>query len=306
MSKSYKLLFGLIIFSLILCSCSSAVSITNPETDATFIGSTQNITTSSDPKSEPLFADHFEEIKISFEDLVLMSDAFILGEFIETIYNNTFVEYKFKVKECYYGNIDTPYIYIYSNVGEVEVDKTDYHYEIGNEIYEKGSEYYLVLEKRSSIMYDHDRFLVSTDIIMNADKEQYHMYSEELRFPNTMSVKEYIMSIFNSHPHEKEEKTKPQYSNSKDEMYGESEYVGIVKINSLYNEKKTDNSNIYVCSVISLSKGEKYNAYEDGTILLSLMKGLVEVGSSYLIGFNPVDKDSLVYIQSTKEGVFPA
>ena len=95
------------------------------------------------------------------------------------------------------------------------------------------------------------------------------------------------------------------YADSREEMIGESDYVGIVDILSLTKEKMNDNSSIYTCKASSLSKGEKLATYEDGTFLLSLMKGLVEPGNSYEIGFDSIEEDGLIYIQSTKNSVFP-
>ena len=66
-----------------------------------------------------------------------------------------------------------------------------------------------------------------------------------------------------------------------------------------------DNSNIYTCKASSLSKGDKLYTYEDGTFLLSLMKGMVEPGNTYEIGFDSIEEGGLIYIQSTKNSVFP-
>ena len=87
-------------------------------------------------------------------------------------------------------------------------------------------------------------------------------------------------------------------------MMGESEYVGTVKILELVNEGKVHNGNVYRCSVESLSKGSNLNTYDDGTVLIVILKNTVEVGNSYIVGFSPADKGSLIYTQSTDTGVY--
>ncbi len=87
-------------------------------------------------------------------------------------------------------------------------------------------------------------------------------------------------------------------------MMEESDFVGIIDVISLTKEKTNDNSNIYTCKASSLSKGDKLYTYEDGTFLLSLMKGLVEPGNTYEIGFDSIEEGGLIYIQSTKNSVF--
>lgn len=88
--------------------------------------------------------------------------------------------------------------------------------------------------------------------------------------------------------------------------WGESQYVGIVEIESLINENTTHNGNVYQCSVESLWKGTDLNTSDNGSIFLVILKDTVELDQSYIIGFSPVDEnDSLVYIQSTKTSVYP-
>ena len=85
---------------------------------------------------------------------------------------------------------------------------------------------------------------------------------------------------------------------------GESDYVGRVKILELVNEGKTHNGNVYRCSVESLSKGDDLNTYDDGTVLIVILKNTVETDNSYIIGFSSVDEGSLIYTQSTDASVY--
>ena len=45
----------------------------------------------------------FEEELLTFEELVLRSNVAVVGEYVETIKHDNYIEQKFKVKECLYG-----------------------------------------------------------------------------------------------------------------------------------------------------------------------------------------------------------
>jgi hypothetical protein len=89
-----------------------------------------------------------------------------------------------------------------------------------------------------------------------------------------------------------------------DEMVLASEYIGTVKILDLYMEGKVHNGNTYRCKVEALSKGNNLNTYSDGTILLTIRKNVVTVGETYIIGFSPIGEGSLIYVQTSIDGVY--
>lgn len=307
MSIRQKLLALCVMIPMILTSCSAAnnnqehEAVIAEKKDSESAKGTASNTISE--KQKTIIASFEEDDDIGFDDLVLLSNVAVVGKYEEVIINETYVEYKFKVKEVLYGEVEDEDIFVYSDIGDVYVSGTDYSYKIGGKKYTEGNDYILVLEKHESIMYDHDRYLVDSDVILDETQKKYEMYNKRIDIPDGESVKDYIVSVYNSIPHEVKEKDNKVYSDSEEEMLTESDYIGIVSILSLEVEKKNDNSNVYRCRVDSLSKGEKLNKYEDGTILLSLMKGKVEVGDKYEIGFNSVDEYSLIYIQATKDSV---
>ena len=60
---------------------------------------------------------------LSFEELVKRSSVAVVAEYVETIRHDNYVEQKFLVKECLYGNVDEKEIYLYSNSGTVQVEE---------------------------------------------------------------------------------------------------------------------------------------------------------------------------------------
>jgi len=122
--------------------------------------------------------------------------------------------------------------------------------------------------------------------------------------PSGTTVKDYICSVYNSVSHPVAATTAPSYKTEVEEMVGESTFVGTVKIVELVNEGKVHHGNTYRCVVESLEKGSNLNTYEDGTVLMVILKNTVEIGGNYVIGFSPVGEESLIYMQTTKESVY--
>jgi len=257
------------------------------------------------PSANEVEISEYQIKRMTFEELVEISNAAIIGQFKETIEHEYYTETVFEVKECLYGDVSEDEIYLYSNVGTAYVNEADYSYELGNTEYNPEEEYILVMEKRQSIMYDHDRYLLVGDILLNDSTKEYTLYSETIEIPEDTSAREFICSVYASVENPVQSKEIVHYESEVAEMLGESDYVGVVHINELVTPAKTTNGNTYSCSVESLLKGEQLNTYPDGTIYLKLLKDKVKVDNSYIIGFSSVGgADSLVYIQTTKTSVY--
>ena len=238
MKRLFLLLAVIAISSFILSACSSDSSSDINSSETTDM----SILSDNTPHPSDRLLTHvesFEEMPVSFEELIIRSDSAIIGEYVDMTKHDLYTEYRFKVIDCLYGDVTDSEIYIFSNVGSVEITGTDYKYETGEEIYEAGQRYYLILEKHQSIMYDHDRYLVATDLLLNADKDEYMMHSEKISIPDDIDIKDYILSVYDSVPHEIVKKMVPtEYSDPKEEMFAESRYVGQITIEKLFNEKK--------------------------------------------------------------------
>lgn len=153
-------------------------------------------------------------------------------------------------------------------------------------------------------MYDHDRYMLSTDVFLSEEDNEFSMYSRSIDVPSETSIKDYICSIYNSVSHPVAANTFVSYKSEVEEMMGESAFAGTVKILELVNEGKVHNGNTYRCTVESLFKGCNLNTYEDGTILIVILKNTVDDNGSYVIGFSPVSETSLIYTQTTDMSVY--
>lgn len=241
---------------------------------------------------------------LTFDELISMSDVAIVGEYIETIEHEYYIEQKFKVNECLYGGVTDPEIYLYSDIGVANVEGIGYSYESGADVYEEGLSYILVMERQQSILYDHDCYMLNADVLLCESSNEYSMYARLIDIPAGFTMRDYIISVYNSVPHPASVSEPVSYENELSEMVGESTYVGIVIILEMEGEGKVHNGNVYRCSVESLSKGSNLNTYGDGTILMTILKGKVELGHRYIIGFSPADEGSLIYVQETVDSVY--
>lgn len=289
--KLFSALLTLLSFT--LTACSSVAS--SPAIDTT------GLSAASLPDVEIIV---FEQQALTFDELILRSDAAVVGEYIETIRHNNYIEQKFKVKECLYGDVTDSEIYLYSNVGTSHVPDVCYTYELGADVYGTGTDYILVTERFQSVLCDHDRYMLNADVLLCEGTKEFTMYSQPLDIPDETNIKDYIRSVYSSVPHPAAA-VPVSYENETAEMLGESAYIGTVNILELVNEGKVHNGNVYRCSVESLSKGEDLNTYDDGTVLIVILKNTVEVGGSYIVGFSPASEHSLIYHQATATSVYP-
>lgn len=235
-----------------------------------------------------------EKRELTLDEVILLSDVCIVGKCTEIIWHENYGEVKFRVKECLYGNVTEKDIYLFSNKPLGENMYSDC-YSIAAEHYEEGKSYILLLQKWQSIMFEHDRYLeISEDYIFN---------TKTMKISEMKNMKDYVCSVYYSVSHPEEE-VPEVYNSELEEMVGESTFVGIVKILSLENEVKTDNGNVYNVRVELLLKEDEYLPPTQKNIYLKILKNTVEIGKSYIIGFNPVEKRSLIHTQTTKTGVY--
>ncbi|WP_349948403.1 hypothetical protein ABFV83_08200 [Lacrimispora sp. BS-2] len=98
---------------------------------------------------------------------------------------------------------------------------------------------------------------------------------------------------------------KTTYTESTDmkTIVSEADLVLEVSIEDLKVEGLVHNGNTYTCDVTDIIKGDSLQKGEDGKILVTFLKGSVEIGGKYVVAVNRVGKDSIIYTQSSKNSV---
>lgn len=249
----------------------------------------------------------FHRQEYSFEELIDHSNVALVGEYVDMIEQENYCEYKFVVKELLYGQVSEPEIYVFENKGIEYNPETEYSRVLGINQYSKGKEYILIMEKKESILYDHDRYMIAGELYLCEEDQEYKLFSEKVSVPEGKTIREHILTLADPSKRQNANKSTVTYANFTERIVNEAQYIGMIKIVDLEMEGKVHNGNTYRCIAESMIKGKNMNTFEDGTFLLTLLKDTVEVGKSYLIGFTPASgSTSLIYIQATVDSVMEA
>lgn len=242
---------------------------------------------------------------LTFDEAVDLSDCAAIAEFVSYKDNGGYIEYTFNVKEVLRGEIPEKTIHVFSSKGFAHVEGTDYTYEIGNDIYTVGEAYLLIMERNDSLFYEYPHHLLVTDIFLpEKDAQKSTMYGQ--RFADiagkksTDDIRTHIMKA-----KEPGRRGGERYTAASDwgTIVKESDLILKVKITGLMVEGITGNSNTYYCEVLDALKGDSIARRED--ILISLVKGSVDVGETYIVLVNRVGEQSSIYTQSSKKSVIP-
>lgn len=255
-----------------------------------------------------------EEEFISFEKAIEISDCAVNAEYVSYLDKGNFVEYEFKINDILYGDVPETTIYVFSMKGTSHIEEIDFTYDIGNDEYTEGDEYLLILEKNDSLFYEHVRYMLVTDIFIPLKNlEESSMYDQMIEFnhkdtfSSVIEVNDYVKSIKNSNKSISlaEERFLYTKSDNMKIIVLEADMVLEVTIDELFVEGLVGNGDTYTCSVLDIIKGNSLQKGEDGKILVTFLKGGVEVGGEYVVMLNKVGDESIIYTQSSKNSVVP-
>lgn len=250
----------------------------------------------------------YQKIPVSFTEAVENSDCAAVAEFVEYIKEagTANVRYVFEIKEVLRGEIYDKKINILATKGTAHVLESDHVYTIGGNIYTIGNEYILVMNVYDMLFYDYPHYTLPADIYIPVkDKSNGTIYGK----PISEDCKEYsgdsvISFIKEAKKAEKEEGMRYTKSDHMPDIVKESDLVMEIKIIDLFAEG-VFNGSPYYCEVLNVLKGGSVNRMEDGRILITLMKGSVIIGESYIIMANRVGEYSTIYGQSSLRSVIP-
>ncbi len=236
----------------------------------------------------------------SIGDVIQHCDVIVIGTYKDVIETASYREYIFSLDHCLYGSITDENLYVFEQTGEVYVEEINYQEKKDRPSYQKGHQYLLIMEKTESVLLDHDRFMTAGEVIFDITEENYTMYGEELNITYNEIMDQIRETKGEFIPETKEQKA---YADIYEEMIELSPIIATVSILQLEMEVDTHNGNVYTAEIQQYLKGEAVNSRADGTISLVLLKGSVEVGKTYIIGFESPEEGSVVYVQSTKNSV---
>ena len=232
---------------------------------------------------------------ISLDEAIEKSEFAIIGTYTDVTTFDEYVYFNFDVNEVLYGELNEATVSVYALREWTDMSG----------VYTEGQSYVLLLRQSDPSIYDQEQYYMPTSSATQMPVGgPYMMYGEAVFDGDEESFEEYLRTTWeqNAVTAQVNEETEITYDTEAEQIAAEATLIGYVDILSLEHEGAV-NIDVYVASVDSLLKGDDLNTRSDGTILLSLAKGSVEVGERYLIAFDPADKDSIIYTQTTRNSV---
>ena len=251
---------------------------------------------------------------VSLEQIIANSQVGLIATCTSKEEYERYVEYIFEVKNQVWGSSDeTIWLLVnYSYAAAYTEDGNTLQYTTGEDDFKTGEKYFIIAEKHTGLLYPHGaRYLIEGDLIISLDQQTVWMYGQKQDIAKEDVTPEYFLDIYEKTPHESiTEGTRPDYENSFEEMWNESEYVIRVKLTGISYDGPSTATNCYFAEVLEQYKGYPINTREDpaNQIELCILKGSAEVGIEYIVGCSAADKGSrtsYIYIQETKESVYP-
>ncbi|MCI8515206.1 MAG: hypothetical protein HFI93_11375 [Lachnospiraceae bacterium] len=199
-------------------------------------------------------------------------------------------------------------IYLYSLPAYGNVEGTDIFFPMGqDDTYIKGEKYLLLLEKRQSLFYDHDRYLLPAEIILpcnNLDLSTIYgiplqKYAQNIwGISETLPFSDLDLLIENINEYEKSVDAIP-ITTTKEELF----YTLRIHVNEFLMEAATHSGVIYLCHISDIISGDASTLLMGEPIYLVTLPGMVEAGGDYNINVQRSGSNSLVFSVTSEHAV---
>jgi len=228
--------------------------------------------------------------KYSFDEIVERSDYIVIAEYLSSkIDMHGELSFEFTIKDVLQGDAPEKAIHVYSS---------------SNVLFQPGDDYLLVLVKYDTLFDVYPKFVLLGDTyIPVAEISVSTMYDEPIPVEKIESLLQKRNSV-QLQSFDEEEKS---YTDATDfpSIIQESDFIMEIKVLNMEVEGVYHNGNTYNCEVLNVQKGNLIDAYPNNGIMITLMKGSVTEGGTYIVMINQVDEHSLIYSQSSMKSVIP-
>ncbi|MBO4410719.1 MAG: hypothetical protein J5794_00800, partial [Lachnospiraceae bacterium] len=236
----------------------------------------------------------------SFDEIIHCADLLLVAECTRVEPNTPqqgYTRYSFTIMDDLTGNYkDSEFSFC---VPRAKISAGEYVQSLGTDEYQVGETYMLPFI-REPYLQDWMYIKPNPGLSINLSKKEYKLFGEDISVPKGTTMEEYALNLYRQVDHPTKTLPVYEYDNEFEEFWTESQFVCRIRAEK-YVEKIS--SNTLTCSVLELFKGdakELHSLYEEGWITIGTAKGIsVEVGTEYIIGFNPVAPGSLAYTMST-------
>lgn len=243
---------------------------------------------------------------ITFLEAIDASDCIAVAEYLSYEDKDSYVIYTFQVKSTLRGVIGEDVIHIYTSKGVATVPEFGYTYETGQEIYEEGDQYVLILNKSDMLFYEYPQYTVIADIFIPVDAiESAEMYGKPIAQLQGVTASTLSSSMAALSAQAEPVQKKPSYTTAEDlpTIIKESDFVLEVKVNGIMFEGVLHNGNTYFCEIQNVLKGDPVVTEANHTLFIVLMKDSVQVGETYVVMVNQVNEGSFVFTQSSLNSI---
>lgn len=284
MNKKKSLLFitGMLIIMLLLSSCLNG----------------QEDVKKEDTKVEYETSEKY----ISFDEAIKLSDLGILGEFVKFHDKEEYVQYEFKVKNIIFGNISEESILVNSTKSISTVDDINYQYFKGENIYDVGKEYILILNRSDILFNEKARYSFMTDIFIPYEEtDKANMYGESINVGGNLI--DHITTLTNDIQYPYSQEIKYFEGEELSTVVQECDIIVEVYVKGMIAEGVQHNGNTYSCELKNVLKGESVQSTEDNEIFVVAIKNSITIGSNYVILLNKISDSSTIYSQASPNGI---
>ena len=246
---------------------------------------------------------------LTFTEALEWSNVVIIGEYINELLDfedDGAYCYKFKVIEVLRGEVPEDSAHLVGYYGTAQAIGPDQIYKTDEKAYIEKQQYILVMDRTDSLFYDYPRYTLVGGIYIPLDNiSKSTMYGNSVKmeaFANKDAnyIKDFIR---NMEPPKKERKN---YTNATDlpTIIKESDLILELKVTEFMGEG-LDREHYY-CDVVKFIKGDSYVSPEDRKdIVITVFKGGVEVGKSYVVMVIRGSETGFLYMQSSTMSIIP-
>ncbi len=307
-SKTFLLLVAII---LAFSSCTGNSGIENNTMSEIILSTSENELIDSnasdeeiivvDSAGEEVTASSAIVINYSLPELIGLSDSTVLAKCVGYEKSEDYTKTFFETQEIFSGKITDKFT-VYQYPTACVIEETGIEYMSGNNEFINGSSYILALEEDSSVFYEESKFLLLGDFYAlindnSVDNISYYGIKQEKVFNDLSEAREFITNSKDNFFIRKDEKVPFTRSENTEDIISTADYVLEVEIIDISNDSEDRTS--YNAVITDCLKGKS-----EGEIFAVLPKNSVSIGNKYIIAFNRVNKDSLVYVISSLKGIY--
>lgn len=251
-----------------------------------------------------------EATSYTLEETISKSNCAVIGEYVETLEFDTYVEHRFKVSKSLYGECKDEEIFLFCLKADVYVPEISYSYAKDASQYAKGQEYILITEQLESVFYEHDRYLLISDTFLPVDQEGmqriYNVSLSDKLSTEEQSLESYIVSYKAALADSKHvSNDQPRYTRSSnmEEILDVTDYIVKARVTTLMAEGLDTPCATYYCKPLEVVYGEDLICNDNGMIGITVPLNTVTVGDTYYFLVNHVDDLSILYRVSSMNSV---